>query len=122
MNTAMWMEVYPHQHFYAFAVGVPVTAVALFVTGKFLLGKGQLPALKEAKERVVSDYQAALYAEMTEYGIDVSTVTERSAELDKTMTVTAVRNSILSDIRVCERDGGLVFMSNGEQMEKLVSA
>lgn len=119
---AIWFEVIPNQHLYAYAIGLPLSVAMTGAAAYLLFGKGKLTALKAAEETAGKAYRDALLAELTEYGVDTSSIQEHTDAFAEPVIISAYRKNVLSEIFIRERANGLVFLLDGKEMNKLSAA
>lgn len=82
----------------------------------------ELNRLESLKETAYSTYHQALIEEIASYGVDTTTIKDRTNYKDGDYDFTALRNGDPIDVIAREYNNEIVFMLNGERMKKPVAA
>lgn len=105
-------------------IGVASGALGWFVFElPFIVQKRdkELYRLETAADESMKNYQEALEGEIASYGIDVSTIVDHTDSLTDNYEFTAARNGEPIDVTARVFNNEIVFMLNGERMQKPVS-
>lgn len=80
-----------------------------------------LTKLRDAEQGAYDTYSNALKAELATYGVDTTTMNERTDFKKSDYDFTALRNGDPIDVNVREFENEIIFMLNGERMQKPVT-
>jgi hypothetical protein len=101
----------------AFAVGIFLFHLPSIVTSK----DKERQRLTEVASTATEGYSHTLMAELATYGIDTESRSDRTDFMDADYEFTALRNGDPVDITVRDFNHEVVFMLNGERLQKTVT-
>jgi hypothetical protein len=81
----------------------------------------ELSRLSAAETAAHNTYHQALWTEIDSYGIDTATIMNHTEHMEANYEFTALRNGEPIDVTVRDFNNEIVFMLNGERMQKPVA-